>query len=78
MLGPGLLKALLLLLALHKSAFDRTAVALGLPHPLYDEALLGMSANSNQMKHRAAMTGCQEALEGAVRSAKACYKELIP
>jgi len=31
-------EALLLLLALHKSAFDRTAVALGLPHPLYDEA----------------------------------------
>ncbi|CAJ1436686.1 unnamed protein product, partial [Effrenium voratum] len=31
-------EALLLLLALHKSAFDRSTAALGLPHPLYDEA----------------------------------------
>ena len=30
--------ALLLLLALHHSAFDRAAPSLGLPHPLYDEA----------------------------------------
>lgn len=31
-------QSLLLLLALHKSGFDRTATAIGLPHPLYDEA----------------------------------------
>ena len=40
--GPSLLfglEALLLLLALHKSAFDRTATAMGLPHPLYEEAV---------------------------------------
>lgn len=37
-LGRSDREALLLLLALHKSSFDRSTAVLGLPHPLYDEA----------------------------------------
>lgn len=37
-LGHSDREALLLLLALHKSSFDRSTALLALPHPLYDEA----------------------------------------
>ena len=45
-------EALLLLLALHKSGFDRSTATLGLPHPLYDEVWFLANMPWKRMKEK--------------------------